>query len=89
GLTLTDSFMPANAGRTVVDVDGGRASLRTGAAGVEIGMDIAEFSSLVVGAVDFARLYEYGLATIDDPGAVALVTQLFRAAQPPWCLTHF
>ena len=89
GLTLTDSFMPANAGRTVVDVDGGRASLRTGAAGVEIGMDIAEFSSLVVGTVDFARLYAYGLATIDDPGAVALVTQLFHAARPPWCLTHF
>ncbi len=89
GLTLTDSFMPVNAGRTVVDVDRGRASLRAGAADVEIGMDIAEFSSLAVGAANFARLYEYGLATIDDPGAVPLVTQLFGATQPPWCLTHF
>ncbi len=89
GLTLADSFMPVNAGRTVVDVDRGRAALRAGAADVEIGMDIAEFSSLAVGAVDFARLYEYGLATIDDPGAVPLVTQLFGATQPPWCLTHF
>ena len=89
GLTLTDSFMPVNAGRTVVDVDRGRASLRAGAADVEIGMDIAEFSSLAVGAANFARLYEYRLATIDDPGAVPLVTQLFGATQPPWCLTHF
>ena len=31
----------------------------------------------------------FGLATIDDPGAVALVTQLVHAARPPWCLTHF
>jgi predicted acetyltransferase len=90
GLTLTDSFLPENAGRTVLRVENGRAALlEGGAADVEIGLDVSNFSSLIVGAVDFARLHGYGLATISDPAAVPLVDRLFRAGQRPWCMTHF
>ena len=90
GITLSDSFLPENAGRYVLRVENGRAALRDGgAADVEIGLDVSSFSSLIVGAVDFARLYGYGLATISDPAAVPLVERLFRAAQRPWCMTHF
>ena len=90
GVTLSDSFLPDNAGRYRLRVEDGRAALvEDGPAAVEIGMDIAEFSSLIVGAVDFDRLYAFGLATIDDARAVPLVTRLFHARQRPWCLTHF
>ncbi|MBP8948246.1 MAG: GNAT family N-acetyltransferase [Candidatus Promineofilum sp.] len=90
GLTLTDSFLPENAGRTVLRVKNGQATLLDGgAADVEIGLDVSNFSSLMVGAVDFARLYGYGLATISDAAAVPLVDRLFRAGQRPWCMTHF
>lgn len=90
GLTLTDSFLPQNAGRTVLRVENGRVALQEGGtADVEISLNVSEFSSLIVGAIDFARLYDYGLATISDPAAVPLVDRLFRAAQRPWCMTHF
>ena len=90
GLTLTDSFLPQNAGRTVLRVENGRVALQEGGtADVEISLNVSEFSSLIVGAIDFARLYGYGLATISDPAAVPLVDRLFRAAQRPWCMTHF
>jgi len=90
GLTLTDTFLPQNAGRTVLRVENGRVALQEGGtADVEISLNVSEFSSLIVGAIDFARLYDYGLATISDPAAVPLVDRLFRAAQRPWCMTHF
>ena len=90
GLTLTDTFLPENAGRTVLRVDDGRVRLADGGpADVEINLDVSNFSSLIVGAIDFARLYGYGLATISDPTAVPLVDRLFRAGQRPWCMTHF
>jgi predicted acetyltransferase len=90
GITLSDSFLPQNAGRYVLRIEEGQAVLVEGVpAEVEIGLDVPEFSSLVVGAIDFARLYGYGLATIDNPAAVPRVDAIFRAAQRPWCMTHF
>ncbi len=90
GLTLSDSFLPENAGRYVLRVTDGRAELVEGVpAKVEIGLDVSNFSSLVVGAIDFARLYGYGLASISNPAAVPLVDRFFRAGQRPWCMTHF
>ncbi len=89
GLTLTDTFLPENTGRTVIRVEDGQATLTNRPTDIEIGLNVSEFSSLVVGAVDFARLYGYGLATISDPAAVPLVDRLFRAGQRPWCMTHF
>jgi len=52
-------------------------------------MDISDFSSLAVGAVNFGRLYAYGRVTISDEAFVPLVSRLLRAAAPPWCLTSF
>ena len=89
GVTLTDTFLPENAGRYTLRVENGRAALADGPADVEIALNVSEFSSLVVGAIDFSRLYGYGLATISDPAAVPLVDRLFRAGQRPWCMTHF
>lgn len=89
GLTLTDTFLPENAGRYLLDVVDGRATLGDGAADVEVALNVSEFSSLVTGAIDFARLHEYGLATASDPAAVPLLDRLFRAERRPWCMTHF
>jgi len=51
-------------------------------------LDVAEFSSLLMGAVDFQHLYAYNLAEISDPAAVPVVNRLF-AAPKPICLTDF
>ncbi len=89
-LDLIDSFFPENGGSYRLVVDAGRARLAPGeAADVAIGMDVSDFSSLVVGAIDFGRLFAYGRATISDESFAPLVGRIFHAAAPPWCLTNF
>ena len=88
-LNLTDTFLPENAGSYVIEVANGRAMLGDGAADVEVNMDIADFSSLVVGAVDFGRLHAYGRVTLSDARMANVVNRLFVAGDRPWCLTHF
>ncbi len=90
GITLRDTFLPENNGRRVVTFRGGRAELvAVDSPTVEISLPIAEFSSMVMGAVTFDKLCEYGIATIDKPARVADVTHLFATETPPLCLTSF
>lgn len=89
-LNVTDTFLPENGGSYVLVVEEGLARLEEGGnTDFDLGMDVADFSSLVVGAVDFNRLHAYGRATISDESGVPLVNRLFRTDARPWCLTHF
>lgn len=88
-LTVRDSFLPENDGSVVIAFQNGRATLpESGSFDVEMTLDVAEFSSLLMGAVDFQHLYAYNLAEISDPAAVPVVNRLF-AAPKPICLTDF
>lgn len=89
-IVLDDSFLPQNAGRTTVWFENGRARLVGDGAGHEaaIRLDVAEFSSLVTGAVGFRRLYGYGLAAVSEAAYVGVVDRIFAAPQP-LCLTSF
>lgn len=90
GITIKDSFLPEMNGRWVVSFREGRGAVTPEAsADAEIAMPIAEFSSLFMGAVPFARLCEYGLASIDKPELIPTVTALFTTEEPPFCLTSF
>ena len=91
-LTIRDTLLPENDGSVVVRFEDGHARLAEhgdGAHDVAVAMDVAEFSSLVMGCVAFERLYAYGLASISDPRAVETITHLFRAERRPVCHTHF
>jgi predicted acetyltransferase len=89
-LNLTDSFKPENAGRYLIAFERGRAALAdAGTADVEVEMDISDFSSLAVGAIDFVRLYDYSRARISDAAHVSTVNRLFHTEMRPWCLTSF
>jgi predicted acetyltransferase len=89
-ITLADTFLPENAGSTVVEFENGRACVQSGGeAEVEIQMDVSEFSSLAVGAISFRQLYNYGLAQISDLDYLAMVDRLFYAPQKPICMTTF
>lgn len=90
-LTLTDSFLPENAGSTtVVFQRGGVALAGEGAvADVEVRMDVAEFSSLLAGAIDFETLMLYGLAEISDPAYTPTLQRLFWVERAPVCMTAF
>lgn len=89
-LTLTDSFFPQNNGSTIVHVVDGAAHLpNSDEADVEVQLDVADFSSLLMGAVPFNRLYAYGLARISDPAYVRTINRLFITDEKPICLTRF
>lgn len=89
-LTVADSFLPENGGSTIVWFENGRAQRQPASANydIEIRLDIADFSSLIMGAVNFERLYVYRLAEISDAARVPLINQLFAAPRPV-CMTNF
>jgi len=88
-IVLEDSFFPENAGAYMVNFQNGRASIANSESyDVEIQLDVSEFSSLVVGAINFKALYDFGLATLSDKSYIALLDRLF-AAPKPICFTAF
>jgi predicted acetyltransferase len=90
GVTVTDTFTPANQGRYVIRFTEGKpAVVRRTAADVDISLDIAQFSSLLIGAVGFKELYRYDLAEISDPTWVERMHALFRTDDKPVCVTQF
>ncbi len=89
-LTVRDSFLPENDGSVVVDFREGRARVVDGGGvDVEVGLDIAEFSSLVMGVVPFKALYGYGLASLTDAAWLETVNRIFAVETKPMCLTDF
>lgn len=88
-ISLRDTFLGENDGSTIVAFENGIPALDSNTCDAEIGMDISDFSSMVLGAVPFSRLYQYGLATISDPAYVDVVNRLFRTDEKPRCSTEF
>jgi hypothetical protein len=88
-LTIADTLLPENAGSTLLHFDAGRVSVaKRGKHDVEISLDIADFSSLLVGAVDLASLYRLGRAQVSDPAYVGLVGRIL-AVEKPICTSLF
>lgn len=89
-INLHDSFYSANDGHLIVRFEQGRPTVvEQGTPQVEIGLDVSEFSSLLMGAVHFRSLYSYGLATISDPTRLDEIDRLFSYSQRPICFTGF
>jgi predicted acetyltransferase len=89
-LMLEDSFLPENAGSTTILFEQGRAQVQDDDAhDVALRLDVADFSSLLVGAISFKRLYSYGRVTLSDPRYVDLLQRLFAVEDKPICLTRF
>jgi predicted acetyltransferase len=89
-LTIRDSFIPENDGSYILHVDGGRAKIvDDGLSDFEVTMDISDFSSLIMGAVDFRSIYNYSRATISDNEYVETVNRLFATDHKPICMTAF
>ncbi|MBN1955536.1 MAG: GNAT family N-acetyltransferase [Anaerolineae bacterium] len=89
-LTIRDTFLPENGGRWLLQMENGELQMPvTGEHEVELQMDIAEFSALLIGAVDFHSLYRYGLADVSDPAFVPVLGKAFAAETRPVCTTQF
>jgi predicted acetyltransferase len=100
-IEVADSFLPENSGLVVAQFDHGHIqSVESATAGaismpdsagkqISISLDIADFSSLVLGVVGFETLYHYGLVHISDTREVDLVHRLFQTPARPRCVTAF
>jgi hypothetical protein len=92
-LTVIDEFLPENNGpELVIHFINGQAHVQAAASydyEVSLELDVANFSSLLMGAVDFLSLYKYGLAKLSDTSYIETIQQLFKTAQKPQCMTRF
>lgn len=89
-LNIRDSFIADHASRVVVRLERGRAAI-VGSAdfAVSVAMDIADFSSLLLGACRFRTLFSYGLARLSNDSYADMVDRAFLAAARPVCNTPF
>lgn len=90
-LIIEDSFFAENGGEWVLVVADGRVQLAAASADydVELALGIAEFSSLMTGAVEFKTINRYGLARLSDPRYEAVLQRLFFTENKPICMTGF
>lgn len=90
-LSLQDNFLKENAGDYFLWFENGQVQLSLTEIDFEVAvqLDIADFSSLIVGAVNFNQLYRYGLATVSDVSLAETVNRIFQADQKPICTTPF
>jgi predicted acetyltransferase len=89
-LTITDSFYPENEGSHIIHFVNGKARIKkSGDFEVEIQLDIADFSSMVMGVLRFKNMYAYGQAEISDKKYIDLINRLFTTENKPICTTQF
>jgi predicted acetyltransferase len=89
-LHARDTFRPANDQPIIVAFTEGKPRVvEESKHDVAVDIDIAEFSSLLMGAVDLESLYLYGLAEVSDPKWIPRLTRLFTTPREPITTTPF
>ncbi|HEX9609678.1 MAG TPA: GNAT family N-acetyltransferase [Candidatus Limnocylindria bacterium] len=83
-MEVSDEFMPANAGRWRLEVDGSaRATSTTDAP--DVGCDITDLGAAYLGAFSFAQLADAGRVCELAMGGLERADALFRTDRAPWC----
>jgi predicted acetyltransferase len=89
-INIKDSFYkPNNISVILQIIDGEIRSIENKQYEIEIWLDVADFSSLIMGSVDFQSLHNYGLADISPTRFINLVNRVFFVAQKPMSTTQF
>ena len=86
---VEDSFLPSNHGSLVVHFEGGKPVLGGSGYDVEVSLNVEWFSSLVMGVVDFRKLWVYGLVKVSDESYVDTLDKLFHVARKPETIEEF
>jgi predicted acetyltransferase len=89
-VALRDGFLESNSGVYAIAFEAGRPrpAATSAAADVDLQIDVADFSSLVMGSVRLRSLIAYGRAVLSNHEWLQRLDVAF-AAQPPQCLTRF
>lgn len=90
-INIIDSFYESNHGSVNVNFNNGSSTIsnETNDFNVEITLGISEFSSLAMGAVNFKKLYQFGLASTSNTTYIEKINELFRVDKKPICTTFF
>lgn len=89
-LSVRDNFINQNNGSIIVHFINGKPFVKhENDFEVEIGLDISDFSSMIMGVVSFKSLYKYGIADISDEKYVEIINKLFLVEDKPVCMTAF
>jgi len=89
-LTVRDSFLPENDGSMVVHFTEGRPEVvEEDGYDVEVALDVAWFSSLVMGVVDFRKIWNYAMAEVSDESYVDPLDGLFHVDGKPETIEEF
>ncbi|WP_411954553.1 enhanced intracellular survival protein Eis [Alkalibacillus sp. S2W] len=86
----TDSMYPANAGDVTVAFTNGKPAVIQGAkADTTIKIDISDLTSLLLGVIDFQKLYLYGKVELSNDNHVDIIDDIFRTRHQPISMTNF
>ena len=89
-VNINDSFVPENNRPFLLEFSGGQCTVTGNAApDVELNINIAEFSSLVMGCANLKSLVKYGKATLSDAAYLDILSRSFSLDEKPVCLTYF
>jgi len=86
---VEDSFLPSNHGSLVVHFENGKPVLGESGYDVEVSLNVEWVSSLIMGVVDFRKLWLYGLVEVTDESYVDTLDNLFHVARKPETIEEF
>lgn len=89
-LTIIDDFFKPNHGSIIVHFKEGMAVVcDNDDYDAEVTLKVSDFSSMVMGSINFKTLVEYGLAKISDIKYTDVVNNIFTTDKKPMCITYF
>lgn len=87
-LDVSDTFVPENNGPITVHFIDGKPVIGDGY-DVEVSLNIEYLSSLMMGVVDFRKLWTYGLVKVSDESYVEPLDRLFHCTKKPETVEEF
>lgn len=89
-INIKDSFVEKNSKRVVIAFTEGKVAVSQGEeAEVEMTIEISDLSSLLMGAINFHKLYQYGRIKLSNEKRISQLVTLFSNRQKPVCITSF
>ena len=85
---VIDSFVPENQGTVTVHFKDGYPEVTEGY-DVEVSMNVEYLSSLLMGVVDFKKLWTYGLVELSDESYIDQLDRLFHVHRKPETIEEF
>jgi predicted acetyltransferase len=85
---VMDSFVPENDGPITVHFKEGRPVIAEGY-DVEVSLNIEYLSSLLMGVVDFKKLWTYNLLKVSDESYLDQLDRLFHVRKKPETIEEF